>query len=82
MQDWERDKTLKVELGQRISAEVFETLRDSVPPAFLSSTLFQNGEPSFHMGGKPMHQSFVSAGDGEWEYIGIRPLQPRKLYNN
>lgn len=46
MQDWERDGSLKLTVGQRVSDEVVRELINCVPPAHLGGGLFQTGEPA------------------------------------
>lgn len=70
MQDWERDKELRVEIGDTIDQDVFYQLRDCVPPTTLSMGLFQVGEAKDRdEHGHALYSTFMCDGDN-WIYIG------------
>lgn len=45
MEDWHKDGVLTVAVGQIVSEEVVDELKNCVPPAYLGRGLFQVGEP-------------------------------------
>ncbi len=70
MQDWERDRDLRVKIGEVIEKEVFYQLRDCLPPTTLSSEIFQVGEAHDHdEQGCALYTTFKSTDDG-WMYVG------------
>lgn len=74
MQDWERDRTLKVEVGQVIEPAVYWQLLNSLPPQTYGRGTFQPGEPYSHdwTTGSPLFQTFESVGDDYWKYVGLK----------
>ena len=76
MSDWERDHTLKLEVGQVIAPEVYFELRDSVPPTTNHFGYFQPGEAYTHdRQGIQLYMTFKAVKDkyGFYEYIGLKP---------
>lgn len=86
MQDWRRDKVLKLTVGQEVDEPVVWQLRDCVPPMNSTSSYLQVGEA------KTIDEEFVSLydtferqGDSKspWVYLGAcRPGErtPRECY--
>ena len=68
---WEKDGCFSPAIGQEIDIEVFLDLRDCVPPAHLSATLFQVGEAYDHERGtgKPIYTTLRKE-QGKWYYCG------------
>ncbi len=85
-QDWERDGSLKVQVGQCIDDTVFENLLNAVPPTTYKSYCFQPGEAWSHYKGYPLYLTFVKANEG-WMYKGLcfkgqnKPIQESKDFN-
>ena len=74
MDDWRRDGSLKVQIGQLIAPEVYWQLRDSVPP-MSDGGCFQPGEAYDHdwRTGKALYQTFTREGDSYYRYKGLQP---------
>lgn len=74
MDDWRRDGSLKVQIGQLIAPEVYWQLRDSVPP-MSDGGCFQPGEAYDHdwRTGKALYQTFTREGDNYYRYKGLQP---------
>ncbi len=74
-QDWERDGTLKVEVGQLISPDVYYQLLNALPPKCYGSGVFQPGEPDSHDWdtGQALFQTFEHVGHDYHKYVGLRP---------
>ena len=75
MQDWERDGTLKVKVGQIIEPEVFYQLLNCVPPHYWAKGFFQVGEPSSFdfTSGKQTYQTYEKVNEDDYyKYIGNR----------
>ena len=80
MEDWVRDRTLSPKMGQKLSYEVFEQLRDCVPPETYRRGLFQPGEP-YDFDKKtqqPLYMTFEMVGQSKsgediYRYIGLKP---------
>lgn len=73
--DWERDRTLKVQVGQLIEPDVFWELCESVPPHRWSKGVFQPGEPYDHdrETGKALYQTFEQMGGDYHKFVGLKP---------
>lgn len=86
MQDWRRDKVLKLTVGQEVEDQVVWQLRDCVPPVSLSRSFFQVGEA------KDSDDDMVALYDtferdvesgGHWIYLGAcmaGERNPRECY--
>ena len=61
------DKFLKV--GDRVDQEMADYFINVMPPATLTSSLIQVGEPSSHVGGRPTFATLNRTGEG-WVYAG------------
>lgn len=74
MDDWRRDGSLKVQIGQLIAPEVYWQLRDSVPP-MSDGGCFQPGEAYDHdwRTGKALYQTFTREGNNYYRYKGLQP---------
>ncbi len=72
MQDWNRDGSLKLTVGQYIDDEVYEELLNSVPPTTHKSTLFQPGE-AYDMSEDYIELYMTFINDGQWKYVGLCP---------
>lgn len=72
MQDWERDGSLKVQIGQTIAWDVFHQLLGCVPPRCYRNGIFQVGEPYSHdwNTGQALYQTFKSGKNG-YKYVGL-----------
>ena len=72
MDDRKRDKTLKVEIGQIITPDVYYQLLGAMPP-HRNDDLFQAGEPHTHdlRNGKALYKTFKCKGCDYYEYIGL-----------
>lgn len=71
MEDWTNDRTLKVKPGQCIDDDVYEQLRDALPPAYLRRGIFQPGEAySTSVDYEDLYQTFVRQKEG-WLYVGL-----------
>ena len=78
MKQWERDRSLKCEQGQKISADVFYELLNAVPPTFYRMGIFQCGEPYAHdyNTGLALYKTFRyvendANGEPIYEYVGL-----------
>jgi len=73
-QDWERDRTLKVQAGQVIEPAVFWQLLNSVPPLTYGRGIFQPGEPYSHDwdSGRALYRTFEQMGEDYWKYVGLK----------
>jgi len=78
MQQWEVDRTLKVEQGQKIAPDVFYQLLNAVPPCTYSRGIFQVGEPYAHdwNTGLALYQTFHyieddTNGQPIYQYVGL-----------
>ena len=71
--DWKRDGTLNVQVGQIIAPEVFYQLRDSVPPALDARGYFQPGEAyDFDLDLEcPRYMTFRHVGGCFYRYLGL-----------
>ena len=86
MQDWRRDKVLKLTVGQEVDDPVVWQLRDCVPPVSCTRSYLQVGEA------KTIDEEFVSLYDtferdvdnnGPWVYLGacrVDERTPRECY--
>jgi hypothetical protein len=78
MEQWEKDKTLNVKVGQFISNEVFWELCGALPPATWERGIFQPGEAYSHDWNRncALYQTFKKngTGDAEYQYVGLKPL--------
>lgn len=74
MQDWERDRTLKVKVGQAIEPDVFWQLCNALPPHRWSMGVFQPGEPdSFDWDSRRnLYQTFEQLGGDYYKYVGLK----------
>ena len=74
MADWERDHTLKVEVGQIIVPEIYYQLLCALPP-HRNNTLFQAGEAETldWNTGKPLYKTFERMEGDYYKYIGLKP---------
>lgn len=74
MQDWERDSTLKVEVGQVIEPAVYYQLLNAVPPKHYTRGIFQPGEPYSHDWdtGRGLYQTFHHVGENYYKYVGLK----------
>lgn len=76
MEDWKRDGSLKVEVNQIISDEVYETLLNCIYPTTYTRGLFQVGEPADHEYEAlkdgieiPLFDTYKRTNEG-WMYLG------------
>lgn len=86
MQDWRRDKVLKLTVGQEVDDPVAWQLRDCVPPVNCTRSYLQVGEA------KTIDEEFVNLYDtferdsdnnGPWVYLGacrVDERKPRECY--
>ena len=86
MQDWRRDKVLKLTVGQEVDDQVVWQLRDCVPPVSCTRSYLQVGEA------RTIDEEFVDLYDtferdvdsnGAWVYIGAcraGERTPRECY--
>lgn len=72
MADWERDRTLKCEVGQIITPEVYFQLLGALPP-HRNDSLFQAGEPYTHdwNTGRALYKTFQRMEGNYYKYIGL-----------
>ena len=77
MADWERDHTLKVQVGQLIEPEVYWQLLNSVPPVCFRGTYFQPGEPDSYDFEHccQLYQTFKNMGNDFYLYEGLQPAK-------
>ena len=70
-QDWERDGSLKLTVGQLVSDEVVNELINCVPPAYHGGGLFQCGEAACTEAGtyKTLFDTYRQEKEG-WTYLG------------
>ena len=75
MADWERDKTLKVKVGQVIEPDVYYQLLNSVPPKVYRGDVFQPGEPdSWDWDGHcELYLTFERVEGEYYKYVGLKP---------
>lgn len=71
MEQWNLDKEFKAQIGQEVSDEVFEEMRDCVPPAYYSQGIMQVGEPydADAETYENLYATFVRTDNG-WKYVG------------
>lgn len=71
MQDWERDGSLKLTVGQIVSDEVVNELINCVPPAYHGAGLFQCGEAACTEAKtyEKLYDTYRQKEEG-WEYLG------------
>lgn len=72
MADWERDRTLKVKVGQVITPEIYYQLLGALPP-HRNDHLFQAGEPNTHDWNTdtPLYKTFERMDGDYYKYIGL-----------
>lgn len=71
--DWAKDGTLRVRVGQYISNDIYEELLNAITPATDKSTLFQPGEAySMSEDYIDLYMTFIPE-NGLWKYIGLCP---------
>jgi hypothetical protein len=72
--DWERDKTLKVQVGQVIEPDVFWQLCNALPPHRWCMGVFQPGEAYSHDWDKgcALYQTFEDMGGDYYKYVGLK----------
>ena len=72
--DWEKDGTLKVQVGQIITPEVYFQLLGAVPPKSYGR-VFQVGEAHSYdwERGVMLYDTFEHVGDNYYKYVGLRP---------
>lgn len=69
-EQWSKDGSLSVNVGQLISEEVFCQLLESVPPKTFGRGIFQVGEPRNHdFAMRPLFDTFENTADG-WKFCG------------
>lgn len=75
MDNWEKDGTLNLKIGQVISPEVYTRLLNAMPPEANTRLYFQPGEAYSHdfNTGKALFMTFKSVGDNYYKYIGLKP---------
>lgn len=73
--DWERDKTLKVQVGQVIEPKVYYQLLNAVPPKAFMHGVFQPGEPDSWDWEKHcnLYKTFHHVGEDYYKYVGLKP---------
>lgn len=72
MQDWRRDGSLNLSVGQLVDKDVVHELVNSVPPVTYRFGVIQTGEPAEHNSkGRPLYMTFFAVKDG-WEYKGLK----------
>ena len=73
--DWERDRTLKVQVGQLIEPSVFYQLLNSVPPKAYLHDVFQPGEPEDWDWDKScnLYLTFERVDGDYYKYVGLKP---------
>lgn len=73
IQDWDRDRTLNVQVGHVIEPEVFWQLCNALPPHKWGMGVFQPGEPySWDFNSRcPLYQTFEDMGGDYWKYTGL-----------
>jgi len=73
--DWERDRTLKVQVGQLIEPSVYYQLLNSVPPKAYRHGVFQPGEAYSHDWDKgcALYQTYEHVGYDYYKYVGLKP---------
>lgn len=73
MEQWAKDGSLNIAVGQQVANDVVWELIDCVPPAYWSGGVFQVGEPKSTDAEtyKHLFDTFTHDGDGEdWIYRG------------
>ncbi len=81
--DWQRDGTLKVEVGQMIEPAVYYQLRGAVPPV-QDGFIFQVGEPyTYDMEtGVSLYSTFERTARNLYKYIGLKPAYYSPINQN
>ena len=78
-EDWTKDGSLKVKVGQYVADDVIEELLNSVPPTTYKATCFQPGEAYSHSEEYiPLYMTFITE-NGMWKYIGLCPKGSTKV---
>ena len=73
MNNWQKDGTLRMNVGQYVSDDIIIQLRDSVPPATYKASCFQPGEAyALSIDYEDLYLTFVRD-NGMWKYIGLCP---------
>ena len=72
MEQWSKDGTLKVQIGQLVDDNVFTQLFECMPPSYYARDIFQPGEAYDHDAdnGAPLYMTFKNTSSG-WQYMGI-----------
>lgn len=72
MEQWRKDGSLKLQVGQLIDENVFFEMRDCMLPHFFKLGIFQPGEAYDHdaENGQPLYMTFKKTSNG-WQYMGI-----------
>ena len=72
MEQWYKDGSLKLQVGQLIDENVFFEMRDCMLPHFFKLGIFQPGEAYDHdaENGQPLYMTFKNTSNG-WQYMGI-----------
>lgn len=70
MDDWRKDGTLKLEIGQKVDDEVLNQLINSVPPHYSRYGYFQPGEP-YDIDKNTWEDLYMTFEDNT--YIGLKP---------
>lgn len=71
--DWQKDKVLKIKVGQLIEPAIYWDLLCALPPKS-NGHVFQVGEPFSHdwNSGTALYQTFEDMGGNYYLYIGLR----------
>ena len=70
---WEKDGSLKVQIGQQIEKKIYFQLLECMPPT-CNGKIFQCGEAYSHdwKTGRALYMTFECK-DGEYYYVGLKP---------
>jgi hypothetical protein len=67
--EWEGDLNQYLEIGDEVDEEMVDYFINVLPPATMTGTLVQAGEPQNHMGGRATFITFKKEGSC-WFYVG------------
>lgn len=75
IENWRKDHTFNPQVGEEVSLEVVEEMRDCVPPETMTKNYLQVGEAYSRdwETGQDLYTTFERRKDGKWYYIGHKP---------
>jgi hypothetical protein len=59
-----------VAVGELVDEAMVDYFSEVVPPAYLTGSMVQCGEPYAHVDGKPTFTTFTKVNEGAWRYCG------------